>query len=233
MPVTACEFESHLAHSFLFWFTLNLFCMWEVDPKETGRAKAFDSWMKAVVPMVTIFKTLDVSRLVRLSKKNHLKFNMLMCFCVVRAASRVEEFYMLPMDGKLMRFDKLAVSVVVNTKAGGITTCDVPFIDDIRKFNSAYLELTQKVYESGEEYCLDNECMVVGTSALVKHELDGMVNIYAGFFNNPFLAWAKYRKGLFKVKLPVSFQFHHTQMDGGHAAMFLDILQKEIASLKV
>ncbi len=25
MPVTACEFESHLAHSFLFLFTLNLF----------------------------------------------------------------------------------------------------------------------------------------------------------------------------------------------------------------
>ncbi len=26
----------------------------------------------------------------------------------------------------------------------------------------------------------------------------------------------------------VSFQFHHTQMDGAHAAHFLDLLQKEI-----
>ena len=42
--------------------------------------------------------------------------------------------------------------------------------------------------------------------------------------------WGKYRKGLFKTTLPVSFQFHHVQMDGGHAARFLDILQDEIES---
>ena len=29
----------------------------------------------------------------------------------------------------------------------------------------------------------------------------------------------------------VSFQFHHVQMDGGHAARFLDILQKEMLLL--
>ena len=31
----------------------------------------------------------------------------------------------------------------------------------------------------------------------------------------------------------VSFQFHHTQMDGAHAARFLNELQKEIEKLKV
>ena len=29
---------------------------------------------------------------------------------------------------------------------------------------------------------------------------------------------------LTKVTLPISFQFHHVQMDGGHAAQFLDEL---------
>ena len=43
--------------------------------------------------------------------------------------------------------------------------------------------------------------------------------------------WGKYRKGMFKTTLPVSFQFHHVQMDGGHAARFLDILQKEISKM--
>jgi chloramphenicol O-acetyltransferase len=31
-----------------------------------------------------------------------------------------------------------------------------------------------------------------------------------------------------KVTLPISFQFHHVQMDGGHGARFLDELQKTI-----
>ena len=38
-----------------------------VDPTQTSRAYAFEMWMQAPMPMVTLFKTLDVSRLVRLS----------------------------------------------------------------------------------------------------------------------------------------------------------------------
>lgn len=34
-----------------------------VNPKETTRAQAFELWMKAPNPMVTFFKTLDVTRL--------------------------------------------------------------------------------------------------------------------------------------------------------------------------
>lgn len=54
---------------------------------------------------------------------------------------------------------------------------------------------------------------------------------YTDLFCNPMVMWGKYRKGLFKTTLPVSFQFHHVQMDGGHAARFLDILQKEMLLL--
>ena len=41
----------------------------------------------------------------------------------------------------------------------------------------------------------------------------------------------KYRKGWLKTTLPISFQFHHSQMDGGHGAMFLELLQREITQL--
>ena len=45
----------------------------EINPKDTTRDIAFDLWMKAPNPMVTFFKTLDVTNLVKLSKKklNH------------------------------------------------------------------------------------------------------------------------------------------------------------------
>ena len=48
------------------------------------------------MPMVTFFKTIDVSRLTRISRRTGLKFNMLMCYCIGMAASGVKEFYMLP-----------------------------------------------------------------------------------------------------------------------------------------
>ncbi|CDC72817.1 MULTISPECIES: hypothetical protein [environmental samples] len=51
--------------------------MKEVDPKSTSRARAFELWMKAPMPMVTLMKTLDVTALVRLSRKQGYKFNVL------------------------------------------------------------------------------------------------------------------------------------------------------------
>ena len=42
----------------------------------------------------------------------------------------------------------------------------------------------------------------------------------------------KYRKRWFRYELPISFQFHHTQMDGAHAGRFLENLQHAINGLK-
>ncbi len=84
--------------------------MKEIDANQTKRAEAFALWMNAPMPMVTIFKTLDVTNLVRVSQRYHYKFNMLMCWCIGRAASQVEEFYRLPVDKKLMQYDRLGVN---------------------------------------------------------------------------------------------------------------------------
>ncbi len=86
-------------------------------------------------------------------------------------------------------------------------------------------------HPSGAPYDLNGDYMVIGTSALPQTEIDGAVNIYAGYYNNPFLVWGKYRKKLWRASLPISFQFHHTQLDGGHAARFLENLQEEIRAL--
>ena len=77
-----------------------------------------------------------------------------------------------------------------------------------------------------------SESMVIGTSAIVDTEIDGAVGMNSGIFNNPFMIWGKYRKEWLAYKLPVSFQFHHTQMDGAHAGRFLGNPQREIKNLK-
>ena len=206
--------------------------MREVNPKETSRAYAFEMWMNAPMPMVTFFKTLDVSRLVKISRKKGLKFNMLMCYCIGRAASRVKEFYMLPVGNKLMQYDSIAVNTIVANSKGEVSSCDIPFTDDLSLFNQNYLLLTRQVAESCIDYDLSEQSMVIGTSALAQYEIDGAVGMYSGIFNNPFLIWGKYRRSWFKTTLTISFQFHHTQMDGAHAARFLNNLQLEINNLR-
>ena len=205
--------------------------MKEINPKDTTRAYAFEMWMQAPNPMVTFFKTLNVSRLVKISRKRGLKFNMLMCYCIGRAAAQVKEFYMLPVGGKLMQFDTIAVNTIVANSKGEVSSCDLPFSEDLEQFNSDYLRLTKQVAESCTDHDLSADSMVIGTSALAQYEIDGAVGMYSGVFNNPFMIWGKYKRGLFKTTLTVSFQFHHTQMDGAHASRFLGLLQKEIDSL--
>ncbi len=211
--------------------------MQEVDPKETTRAYAFEAYMKAPMPMVTFFKTLDVSNLLKASKNRGKKFNMLMCWCIGKAATQVKEFYMLPVGDKLMQYDSIAVNTIVLNKTGEVSSCDVPFSEDLEQFNADYLRLTSQVAETSENHDITDR-MVIGTSALVQYDIDGAVSMYSGIYNNPFMIWAKYKKELldgnpiWKTSLKVSFQFHHTQMDGAHAAHFLDLLQQEINSVK-
>ena len=196
--------------------------------------------MSSPMPMVTLVKTLDVSRLVKVSKRSGMKFTMLMCWCIGKAADQVEVFYTLPVDGKLYHYDKLAINVIVENSKGGISSCDIPFTDDLQQFNRYYLSLTAQAANECKSSCFASdqrssafldEHMVIGTSAMIQTELDCIVNQYTDQFCNPMVMWGKYRKGMFKTTLPVSFQFHHVQMDGGHAARFLDILQKEILLL--
>ncbi len=204
--------------------------MKEVNPRETTRAYAFEMWMQAPMPMVTFFKTLDVTRLLKVSRKRGFKFNMLMCWCIGRAASQVKEFFMLPVGSKLIEYDSIAVNTIVANSQGEVSSCDMPFSDDLVTFNSDYLRLTRQVAETCENHDL-TESMVIGTSALAQYDIDGAVGMYSGIFNNPFLIWGKYKKRLFKTTLTISFQFHHTQMDGAHAARFLDLLQHEIDTI--
>ena len=202
----------------------------EINPQESNRAEAFSMWMSSPMPMVTLVKTFDVTRLVKVSKKSGVKFNALMCWCIGRAAKDIKEFYLLPEQGKLFQFDRLAINVIVENSKGDINSCDIPYSDDLQQFNSDYQKLTAQAARECKCSFLD-DYMIIGTSTLVQTEIDCIVNQYSDKFNNPFLAWARYRKGWFRTTLPVSFQFHHVQMDGGHAARFLDLLQKEILHL--
>ena len=204
----------------------------EIHPSDTTRASAFELWMDAPNPMVTFFKTLDVTNLIRISKKKHLKFNMLLDYCIGKAAAPVKEFYILPVGRQLIRYDTIAVNTIVKNKDGEVSSCDILYTGDFEQFNRDYLTYTAQVAATCEDRDLSENSMVIGTSAIVDTEIDGAVGMNSGIFNNPFIIWGRYRKKWLRYYLPISFQFHHTQMDGAHAGKFLHNLQNEINALR-
>ena len=202
----------------------------EIDPKQTSRAQAFELWMKSPMPMVTLVKTFNVTRLRKVSQRQGLKFNMLLCWCIGKAASQVAEFYLLPKDGKLFKYDRLGINVIVDNVQGGISNCDVPYSDDLRQFCRDYDKLTKQSATTCRDIN-DDEAMIIGTSAVVGTELDCIINQYSGIYNNPFLVWGRFKRRWFRTTLSISFQFHHAQFDGRQAAHFLERLQKTLNTI--
>ncbi len=199
----------------------------EITPQESNREQAYTLWIKSPMPMVTLTKTFNITRLQKIAKQRHVKLNMLLCWCIGKAASQVEEFYTLPEGGRLFKYDRIAINVIVNNIKGGINSCDIPFVENLEQFGSAYTTLTSEASNTCKSI-FNEEYMIVGTSAMTATEIDSITNQYTDKFCNPMVMWGRYRKGWFKTTLPISFQFHHVQMDGGHAAQFLELLQQTI-----
>lgn len=76
----------------------------EINARETSRAAAFELWISSPMPMVTLTKTFDVSRIMKISRKRGWKFNMILCWAIGCAASRTKEFYLLPEKNLLKEF---------------------------------------------------------------------------------------------------------------------------------
>lgn len=159
--------------------------MREVDPLQTPRAQSWTLYHRAPMPMVTIFRTVDITNLMNLKQQGY-QLNMLLCYCIGAAASHCEQFYLLPAETKMLAYERIGVNAIIANQQGGISSCDIPFDEDLDTFNAFYQMLSEMVRISGKDHEIADH-MIVGTSALIRHELDGVVNMYTGIYHNPFL----------------------------------------------
>lgn len=160
-----------------------------------------------------------------------MKFNMLMDYCIGKAAFSIQEFYILPAGNKLLQYDCLAVNTIVKNAKGEINSCDIPFTENLMEFNKEYISRTKDCIKSGINHDLE-DYMIIGTSAVINTVLSGIIGMNSGIYNNPFVFWSKYEKKLFHYYLHISFQFHHTQMGGEQAGLFLENLENQIRAFK-
>lgn len=203
--------------------------MYEIDPEMTPRAQSYKDFIVAPMPMVSMFFTKDVTRLVRKSKKGY-KSNMLMCYCIGQAAQKIPEMLYQIRDTTMLKYDKFAIDVIVRNKKGTLSYVDIPVVDDLEEFNRLYLERTKECAERSENLYI-TDASIICTSALVKYDIDGVVNLYHKEYDHHFLSWGRFTKHWFRYKLKISMQWHHALLDGGHACMFIEELQKQFDRL--
>lgn len=71
----------------------------EIQPQDINRAEAFRLWMSSPMPMVTLVKTMDVCRLVKVSRKSDIKFTTMMCSLFRTTLPISFQFHHVQMDG--------------------------------------------------------------------------------------------------------------------------------------
>lgn len=71
---------------------------------------------------------------------------------------------MLPVGNKLIKYDSIAVNTIVANSQGEVSSCDIPYSEDLSRFNDYYLRLTRQVAETCENHDI-TDSMVIGTSA--------------------------------------------------------------------
>lgn len=121
------------------------------------------------------FKTLDVTNLIKVNKRKNMKFNMLLDYCIGKAAVSIKEFYILPVGDKLMQYDTIAVNTIVKNKDGEVSSCDILYVEDLDTYNKEYLKYNSQVVESCQDRELSTDSMVIGTSSIIDTEIDGAV----------------------------------------------------------
>ena len=102
-----------------------------------------------------------------------MKFNMLLDYCIGKAAAPIKEFYILPVGDKLIQYDAVAVNTIVKNKNNEVSSCDISQSADLMAFNQEYLKYTAQVADSCMDRDLSEESMVIGTSAIIDTEIDG------------------------------------------------------------
>lgn len=206
----------------------------KINPENSSRAFAYKNLSKALLPMVTFVKKIDVTRVKKLSKKSGHKLNCIFNYLIIKTAMEIPEFF-LYIDGTtndLYKCDKLTLRFMSQKKNGFLALCVVPYAEDFLTFEKGYLDAVKDCYENNRDMIIEDSA-VIGSSALPWTTLESAVNGCWENLTNPFVVMPKIEKKAFKYYMNISFQFHHLQMDGKHACDFLEKLQTNIKRFKI
>jgi chloramphenicol O-acetyltransferase type A len=203
----------------------------KVDINEYKYKDMYERFTKEDDPGVCVTGTFDITNLIKIKKKGH-SLNALLCYVISKAGESIDEYhYMIKEDG-LYYYDDVKVNAVFKGKDNSLCYGSVKYFDNFLDFEKEYKNVREYCYEKCEHYDGDFGSML-STSAVTNFPFESFSLSTSKTFWDHFLMWGKYTKKWFKYKLTITLRFHHALIDGEHAGMFFNELQKQINELKI
>ncbi len=204
-----------------------------IDLNNWDRAHLFRSYLGTDLPYIIIGADLDVTKLYRFTKQQHLSFYFSMIYAATKTADEIVNFRYRFQDGQpfeLPRNTAFATHMRKGSEMFHMVACD--HYDSLKEF-------ALKNHEKGEiplpESGLDQ---LKGRDDIINYSCIPWIS-YNHFFRtiskcgidcNPKISMGKFKKEQDRILLPFSVQVHHGLMDGYHVGKYYNLLEEYLQS---
>ena len=190
----------------------------------------FERFVNETNPAVCVTGCFDITNLY--NRKDKHKLNTMLCFCILQAGQNVEDFhYAISPEKELLYYKNVRTNVIVNGDDGSLYYADLKYYKHFKNFEKEYERVTKYCQTHCEHYQKDNGALLA-TSAVINYPFTSFSLGMSDEFWDNFVMWGKYIKKEEKVELYISLRFHHATIDGQHAGMFFNELQRQIDIFK-
>lgn len=204
----------------------------KVDISQYKHSEMYQRFIKEKTPGVCVTGKFDVTNIRRINKRKKHKFNALLCFAVMQAAQKCDDFhYQINPDG-LYYYQNVKVNSVVRGDDGGLYNAEYKYTDNFYEFEKNYLAIREYCKTQCKHYSEDTGALI-STSAMIGFPFESAAVNLSDIFIANFLVWSSYKKSFFKTYLNITLRFHHATIEGQAAALFFKTLQEEIKNLKI
>lgn len=197
----------------------------KVDLENFEGARMYNRFIQEPFPSVCVSGCFDITRLYKIKKKGH-KLNAMLCYCILQAGQNIKEFHYSIKEDGLYYYKNVKTNFVTYGIDGQLYYADCKYFDNFKEFEQEYDRVNDICQNQCVHYVEDTGAML-STSAVIDYPFTTFsLGISPTFWDN-FLMWGKFEKKFNKVKLNISLRFHHATIDGKHAALFFNELQKQ------
>ncbi|MCB0587852.1 MAG: chloramphenicol acetyltransferase [Phaeodactylibacter sp.] len=192
------------------------------------RRKHYEFFRNMSQPHFNICSRVDISRLLPVLKKRHLRFTPTIVYCVARAANDIPAFRQRIRGEQVVEHEVAHPSFTVLTEISEVFSfCTVTYQSGYSAFSREALSRIEAMQqrpsmedEKGRDDYLYLSAFPWVSFTSVQHAMH-----YDPVDSVPRIAWGKFFEETGKTWLPLSVQAHHGLVDGRHMGRFFENIQ--------
>jgi len=206
-----------------------------IDINNWDRRKYFDFYKNYNNPCFSINLNLDIDKLIELTKKQNLKFFPTFIYCLMKAMNEIEEFKYRVRNNTVVLHDLIHPTYTVLNEKNQYVFCFTKYDSNFKMFyKNVIQDIEREVKGENLEDETDKDDLVF-ISNIPWFSFTALMHPFSEDdpHSIPRVSFGKYFVENERIKLPISFQFHHGLCDGFHIAQLIDKINCAISELNL